>query len=291
MPREMPHPVATDVPGAVPEIKLDNLSVDVTAGRQQRRILACANLSVSKGDVVAIIGPSGGGKSTLLKAILGLVPFTEGALTFRGTSATRPLDRVHRTLRHQAEAVFQNPVTALNPHRPLRHTVEEPLAARGMKAAARRQLAEKTAAQMGLPSAVLDRRPHAVSVGQAQRAAIARALAPRPQLLFLDEPLSALDAIIAHDVANLLAEITHEVRPTVMMVSHDLKIVRRFANRVVVVDAGRIVEDASAADFLAAPASQAGQALVQSDQRRRAVFAAAAAAAGRSLEPAAELTP
>ncbi|MEM1102258.1 MAG: ATP-binding cassette domain-containing protein, partial [Pseudomonadota bacterium] len=237
---------------------------------------------------VAIVGPSGGGKSTLLKAILGLVPFTEGALTCRGTPVTRPLDRVHRTLRQHAEAVFQNPVAALNPHRPLRHTIEEPLAARGMTAAARRQLAETTAAQMGLPSAVLDRRPHAVSVGQGQRAAIARALAPRPQLLFLDEPLSALDAIIAHDVAHLLAEIIHDVRPTVMMVSHDLKIVRQIANRVVVVEEGRIVEDTLASDFLAAPTSQAGQALVQSDRRRRAVFAAAA---GRSPEPAAALTP
>ncbi|MEM8551854.1 MAG: ATP-binding cassette domain-containing protein, partial [Pseudomonadota bacterium] len=245
----------------------------------KKAILTVAELSIARGDVVAVVGPSGGGKSTLLKAILGLVPFTEGKLVFRGAAIVRPLDRMHRKLRREAEAVFQNPVAALNRHRPLRHTIEEPLAASGMAAGPRRRLAEHTAARMGLANDVLDRLPLAVSVGQAQRAAIARALAPRPSLLFLDEPLSALDAVIAHDVAHLLAQTIQTVRPTVLMVSHDLKIVRQEATRVLVVEDGLIVEDAPTEAFLATPQSSAGRALVESDRRRRAVFEAAGAKA------------
>ncbi len=268
-----------------PELVLDRLSVAVAANGRLRTILADASLAVARGDVIAVVGPSGGGKSTLLKAILGLVPFTAGRMVFRGAPVTRPLDRAHGRLRQAAEAVFQNPVAALNPHRTLRHTVEEPLAAAGIAAAVRRRLAEEKAARMGLTPEVLDRRPSAVSLGQAQRAAIARALAPRPPLLFLDEPLSALDAVVAHDVASLLAATIADVRPTVLMVSHDLRIVRRMASRVVVVEAGRIVEDVPTGAFLAAPRSAAGRALVASDRRRRAVFEAATGTAA-TLEAA-----
>lgn len=263
--------------GGTAEIVLDRLCVTVAANGGRRTILSEASLSVPRGDVVAVVGPSGGGKSTLLKAILGLVPFTAGRMVFRGDSVERPLDRTHRRLRREAEAVFQNPAAALNPHRKLRCTLEEPLAAAGIPAVRRRHVAEETARRMGLSPDILDRRPSAVSLGQAQRGAIARALAARPSLLFLDEPLSALDAVVAHDVANLLAETIRDVNPTVLMVSHDLRIVRQMATRVLVVEAGRIVEDAPTATFLAEPSSEAGHALVASDQRRRAIFEAATA--------------
>ncbi|MEO1724296.1 MAG: ATP-binding cassette domain-containing protein [Pseudomonadota bacterium] len=258
--------------GETPELLLDGLSVTVGSGRRRRTILSEASLTIARGEVVAVVGPSGGGKSTLLKAILGLLPFSDGSIAFRGERASQPLDRIHRLLRREAEAVFQNPVSALNPHRTLRHTIEEPLAAAGVPPPERRRRAAETAARMGLSGEVIDRRPAAVSVGQAQRAAIARALAARPALLFLDEPLSALDAIVAHEVAELLAETIREVCPTILMVSHDLRIVRRMASRVVVVEAGRIVEDAPVSVFLDKPRSMAGCALLASDQRRRAVF-------------------
>ncbi len=257
------------------ELTLDHLSVTVPGAGHSSRILTDASFSMATGEVVAVVGPSGSGKSTLLKAILGLVPFTAGRMAFRSGVIARPLDPVHRRLRQAAEAVFQNPMAALNPHRTLRHTLEEPLVTRGLPAAERRRRGEQMAARMGLSGEILDRRPAAVSLGQAQRAAIARALAPQPALLFLDEPLSALDAVIALDVAGLLAEIIDAVRPTVVVVSHDLRFVRRIAHRVIVLGAGRIVEDAPVGRFLAAPASEAGQALVASDRRRRAVFEAA----------------
>ncbi|MEO0819878.1 MAG: ATP-binding cassette domain-containing protein [Pseudomonadota bacterium] len=266
---------------SAPLLVLDTLSVAVRApdGRA-RRILEGASLSVAPGEVVAIVGPSGGGKSTLLKAVLGLTRFTGGAMAFEAAPIRRPLDAAHRRLRAAAEAVFQNPLGALNPHASLRAAIEEPLRARGVPRAERARRAEAVAARMGLDTETLDRRPGAASLGQAQRACIARALAPRPALLTLDEPLSALDALVAAEVAALLTEVIAETRPTVLFVSHDMRLVRRLATRVVVIEAGRIVEDAPAERVLAAPQSDAARALVDCDSRRRAAFAAA-----RLIEP------
>ena len=264
-----------------PVLALDGLGVVVrTATGRRTAILRGASLDVAEGEVVAIIGPSGGGKSALLKAILGLVPFTEGALSFRGNAIKRPLDATHRRLRATAEAVFQNPLAALNPYGSLRTTIAEPLRVQRVAPTDRDALVERTAERMGLTPDLLDRRPSAVSLGQAQRACIARALAPKPELLVLDEPLSALDALVAAEVADLLTGVIAETRPTVLFVSHDMRLVRRLATRVVVVEAGKIVEDASTDHLLDAPGSAAARALVESDRRRQAAFAAARQVAG-----------
>ena len=259
-----------------PLIALEDLGVSVrTAIGRRTAILQGASLAVAEGEVVAIIGPSGGGKSTLLKAILGLVPFTEGAFAFRGNAIKRPLDVIHRRLRAEAEAVFQNPLTALNPHAPLRATIAEPLQVQDVARADRDAMVEATAGRMGLSAELLDRRPSAVSLGQAQRACIARALTKKPTLLVLDEPLSALDAMVAAEVADLLKEIISQTRPTVLFVSHDMRLVRRLATRVIVVEASKIVEDAPVDRLLDAPLSAAARALVESDRRRQAAFAGA----------------
>lgn len=262
-------------------LALKELGVAVrTATGRRTAILRGASLDVSEGEVVAIVGPSGGGKSTLLKAILGLIPFTEGTLAFKGDTVRRPLDAAHRRLRAAAEAVFQNPLAALNPHASLRATMTEPLRSLGVAPADQKALIERTAKRMGLTPDLLDRLPKAVSLGQAQRACIARALAPKPTLLVLDEPLSALDALVADEVAALLTEAIADTRPTVLFVTHDLRLVRRLATRVIVVEAGKIVEDASADRLLDAPESAAARALVDSDRRRRAAFAKARHAPG-----------
>lgn len=264
-----------------PVLALKDLGVAVrTASGRRTAILRGASLDVAEGEVVAIVGPSGGGKSTLLKAILGLVPFTEGTLAFKGDAVGRPLDAAHRRLRAAAEAVFQNPLAALNPHASLRATMTEPLRSQGMAPADQKALIERTAKRMGLTPDLLDRPPKAVSLGQAQRACIARALAPKPTLLVLDEPLSALDALVADEVAGLLTEAIADTRPTVLFVTHDMRLVRRLATRVIVVEAGKIVENASADRLLDAPQSAAARALVDSDRRRRAAFARARQAPG-----------
>lgn len=261
---------------STPLLTLDELSVTVPAsGGRHRTILHNTSLSIDAGEVVAIVGPSGGGKSTLLKAILGLIPFTGGALNYEGVPTARSLDPVHQRLRAGTEAVFQNPLGALNPHATLRTAIEEPLRARRFRRAERRAQAEAIATRMGMKTETLDRKPNAVSLGQAQRACIARAIAPKPDILVLDEPLSALDALVAADVATLLAEVIADTQPTVLFVSHDMRLVRRLATRVIVIDAGRVVEDAVAAKILSAPQSAAARELVDCDAGRRAAFARA----------------
>ncbi|MEM0989890.1 MAG: dipeptide/oligopeptide/nickel ABC transporter ATP-binding protein [Pseudomonadota bacterium] len=257
-------------------LSLRELEVVVRSnGGRSTKILQSASMDVMRGETVAIIGPSGGGKSSLLKAILGLVPFSAGTMTYKDHRILRPLDRAHRDLRASTEAVFQNPMSALNPYATLRATIAEPLISRGLPPADIDVLVEKTALRMGLTSEQLDRRPAAVSLGQAQRACIARALIPKPQVLVLDEPLSALDALIAAEVADLLTEVIAETRPTVLFVSHDMRLVRRLATRVIVIEQGKIVEDALTDRILDVPESAAARDLVGSDRRRRAAFAAA----------------
>lgn len=257
-----------------PILSLNALGVSVrTAAGRHASILRGATFDVAEGESIAIIGPSGGGKSTLLKAILGLLSFTDGTLAFKGKVIERPLDTTHRQLRTAAEAVFQNPLAALNPYACLRATMAEPLRSKGMGSLDRDAVLEETAGRMGLAPDLLDRRPSAVSLGQAQRACIARAIAPKPELLFLDEPLSALDALVAADVASLLTEVIEDTRPTVLFVSHDMRLVRRLATRVVVVDLGEVVEDAPVDRLLENPKSRAAREIVESDRRRRSAFA------------------
>lgn len=257
-------------------LKVEQLGVTLrdTDGRQIP-ILQDISLEIAEGEVIAIIGPSGGGKSTLLKAILGIVPFSTGSISYKDDIIRQSLDKAHQRLRAVVEAVFQNPVAALNPYASLRTTMTEPLRRQKLKPADRDELINVIAEQVGLTPSLLDRRPDTVSLGQAQRACIARAIAPKPDFLILDEPLSALDALVAAEVANLLSEVIIKTRPTTLFVSHDMRLVRRLATRVVVIESGKIVEDAPICRLLKTPQSGAAQALVESDRRRRVTFSKA----------------
>lgn len=257
---------------ALPLLQVSQLSVAVPGrGRRPPLLLTEADFTLAAGETLAVVGPSGGGKSTLLKAILGLLPFTTGTMRYRGELITRPLDAAHRRLRRAAQPVFQNPLAALNPYATLREAIAEPLLACGIKATQRRERALTLAASMGLNEKVLSRRPHQVSLGQCQRACIARACITDPELLLLDEPLSALDAVVQRQVAQLLITLRQRSRASMILVSHDLRIVRYLADRVALIDAGRVLELAPVARFFAAPQHPQAQALVASEARRAAL--------------------
>ena len=254
-----------------PLLAVDGLSVVVPGpGRRRTVLVDGATFAVGSGEVFCIVGPSGSGKSTLMKGILGLCRFTSGVLHFDGKTVARPLDRAHLRLRRAAQAVFQNPVAALNPHDTLLDAIAEPLVARGVAAAERDRRAIDLAGRMGLSAEILDRRPHEVSVGQCQRACLARALTTDPRLLFLDEPLSALDAVMQRQVAELLARVHRDTDATLVLISHDLRLVRRLGTRVAVVDRGRIVECADVDRFFGEPRHPQSRALVESFHRREA---------------------
>ena len=201
-------------------------------------------LSLPAGKTLAVVGESGAGKTTLMSAILGLVTPSSGEITWNSapTRAIRPA------------LVMQEPRAAFNPVLSLRRSVMEPVVAQGLRLADDRL--ERLSAGLELPPALLERRPHHVSIGQAQRAGILRALIASPPLVLFDEPLSALDAVTQKHTARLISDIQSEEGFAALIVTHDLGYAVAHADQIAVLKAGRIVEIADAATFARNPQSE-----------------------------------
>lgn len=198
------------------------------------------SLRVAAGETLAVVGESGCGKSSLLRAILGLTPATSGTIALAGTEMSPSISGRTGADRARAQIVFQDPSSALDPRLSIARTVAEPLRVRRAFSAARvRSLLDA----VGLDASFDQRLPRRLSGGQRQRVGIARALALDPALVLLDEPVSALDVSIQAQVLDLLRELQREHRLAYLFVSHDLGVVRGIADRVVVMQAGRIVEE------------------------------------------------
>jgi oligopeptide/dipeptide ABC transporter ATP-binding protein len=213
------------------------------------------DLAVERGECLALVGESGSGKTTLGRCLIRLVEPTSGRVRFDGEDLLAlPAEALRRKRRH-FQMVFQDPYGSLNPRMTVGKAVGEPIEVheklpRGERAA---RVAELLAT-VGLSPAMADRYPHELSGGQRQRVGIARALAPRPQLLVADEPISALDVSVRAQVLNLLAELQARFDLTVLFVAHDLAVVEQIADRVAVMYLGRIVELASRERLFARPA-------------------------------------
>ena len=229
-----------------------------SGGRWPRRarVIAVAgvDLHISDGESVGLVGESGSGKTTLARIIAGMIAADAGRLLWRGRSVTQ-LDPAERTLyRRQVQYVFQNAVGSLNPRHRVGGILDETL--RGLtrlRASARRGRIAEIARQLGLDSALLRRFPHQLSGGQAQRVAIARALLGRPRLVILDEPVSALDVSLQAQILNLLDELRAGQGLGYLLISHDLAVVERLCERVVVMRDGVIVEQGLRQQVLGEP--------------------------------------
>ncbi|MET7466022.1 ATP-binding cassette domain-containing protein [Nonomuraea sp. NPDC005501] len=208
------------------------------------------SLTVHRGERFGIVGESGSGKSTLLRLLCALDRPTSGSVTFGGREVTGRPERSLRFLRRSLQIVFQDPMSSLDPRMRVRDLVAEPLVALGEPVGNR--VAELLDA-VGLPASAAGRYPHQFSGGQRQRIAIARALAPRPEVLVADEPVSALDVSVRGQILNLLADLADELGLTLVFVSHDLAVVRHLCETVAVVHDGLIVESGPVDDVWAAP--------------------------------------
>jgi oligopeptide/dipeptide ABC transporter ATP-binding protein len=232
-------------------------------GLEPVRAVAGASLAVERGAIVGLVGESGCGKSTLARAAVGMVAPRAGSIRFEGRDV-KPLTRgarPHELVRLQM--VFQNPFSSLNPRRRVGQQIGDALAVLGLSS--RPQRASRIAQlleQVGLPEAAARGYPHEFSGGQRQRIAIARALAASPSVIVLDEPLASLDASAQAQIANLLVGLARELELGLLLISHDLAIVRHVADTVAVMYLGRIAETAPAAELWATPLHPYSEALI-----------------------------
>ncbi|MFZ5578447.1 MAG: ABC transporter ATP-binding protein [Pseudomonadota bacterium] len=214
-------------------------------------------LELPAGQTLGVVGESGSGKSTLALALLGLLPRQGGEVSLLGHDPGRLTGAALRSLRAQAQIVFQDPFSSLSPRRTVAQIVEEGLEVHrpGWSAQQRRARVEQTLAEVGLPLSAeeLDRYPHAFSGGQRQRIAMARALILEPRILILDEPTSALDVTVQQQVLDLLGALQRRHGLAYVLISHDLAVIGALAHRVVVLHRGAVVEEGPAEVILSSP--------------------------------------
>jgi peptide/nickel transport system ATP-binding protein len=229
------------------------------SGPRTFRAVDGVSFHVARGESVGLVGESGCGKSTTSAMVVRLLDPTSGSIRFKGKELTyqRADEFVRSPLRRELQMVFQDPQESLDPRATAAQSIADPLIRiEGLRGrAALRARVETLAEQVGLPCELLDRLPHQLSGGQKARVGIARAIATRPELLVLDEPTAALDVSVQAVVLNLLADLRAEFGMSYLFVSHDLEVVRLMCDRVLVMRAGRIVEEGETTQILAAPAA------------------------------------
>lgn len=231
-------------------LRLEGLEVHFKAsrlfGKRNSNTIYAVNgidLSVHENEVLGIIGESGCGKSTTGRAIVHLNKPTAGCIRFKDEDITKPLRAQQRDLRKEIQFVFQDPQSSLNSRMTVKDIIAEPLRAFGRwNSKGGVEFVSDLLNKVGLPEQAMQRYPHEFSGGQRQRIGIARALALDPSLLILDEPVSALDVSVQAQVLNLLMELQSSSSRAIIMISHDLDVVRHISDNVAVMYLGRIVE-------------------------------------------------
>nr|WP_129787697.1 ABC transporter ATP-binding protein [Promicromonospora panici] len=221
------------------------------------------SLDIPRGSTVAVVGESGSGKSTLARMILDIEKPTTGTITFDGGLVGAGGHREQIAYRRRVQPVFQDPYSSLDPLYSVYRAIEEPLRAHSYgDPAARRARVEELADQVALSKGQLQRFPSELSGGQRQRVAIARALALSPELVVCDEAVSALDVVVQAQILQLLAGLQEELGLTYLFITHDLAVVRQIADRVLVMQEGRVVEEGTVDAVFDSPSTDYTRALL-----------------------------
>ncbi|MBM3597455.1 MAG: ATP-binding cassette domain-containing protein [Alphaproteobacteria bacterium] len=219
--------------------------------RRRRRFvhaLTDVSIAIAKGETVAVVGESGCGKSTLGRCLIRLTEPTAGTVRLHGEDVAGMVAAEPLRFRRAVQIVFQDPYASLNPRRTIAQSLDDPLRIHGAGTAAERQArAEQLMEQVGLARELLGRYPHELSGGQRQRVAIARALAPGPEVIVCDEAVSSLDVSIQAQIINLLRDIQARTGIAYLFITHNLHLVHRIADRILVMYLGQIVEAGEAA--------------------------------------------
>ncbi|TYK70786.1 ABC transporter ATP-binding protein [Comamonas sp. Z3] len=241
-------------------------------GRGVFRAVDGVSLRLRRGSTHAIVGESGSGKTTTIRDIVGLGRPTSGRIRIAGAELTGLRGEALRQLRRKVQLVYQNPFSSLDPRQRVFDIIEEPLLNfEPLQPQERRQRVLDMLERVGLPAAVLERRPHALSGGQRQRVAIARALVLQPEVVVLDEAVSALDVTVQAQILALLAQLQQDLGLSYLFISHDLAVVRQIADTVSVLRAGKVVDAGRVEDVFLRPTSDYTRELMDAIPGKRSI--------------------
>ncbi|QCQ16393.1 MULTISPECIES: dipeptide ABC transporter ATP-binding protein [Microbacterium] len=251
-----------DIEGLAPAIRVTDLTKEYKIRQggfrsEAFRAVDGVSFEIPRGKTLALVGESGSGKSTVAKMVLKLEDPTAGSIEIDGTNIASLSNRQAFALRRRMQPVFQDPYGSLDPLRNIGNTIAEPMEIHKVgDGASRRERVRELLDQVSLPQELATRYPNELSGGQRQRVAIARALALKPDIVVLDEAVSALDVLVQDQILQLLAELQSELELTYLFITHDLAVVRVAADMVAVMEKGRIVEQGTVDEIFANPAEE-----------------------------------
>ncbi|WP_088830046.1 ABC transporter ATP-binding protein [Paenibacillus tyrfis] len=259
------HPAGQDVLIDVRGLKKYFPAERSLFGRTTRHMKAVDDISfqIYRGETFGLVGESGCGKSTTGRSVIRLYDVTAGEIRYEGQNMAAMNEKQLRPYRRRMQAIFQDPYSSLNPGMTVLQLISEPLEIHtAYSRAERREVVLELLGKVGLKREHADRYPHEFSGGQRQRISIARALAPRPEFVLCDEPISALDVSVQAQVVNMLEALQGEFDLTYLFIAHDLSMVRHISNRIGVMYLGKLVEVASSDELYLHPAHPYTQALL-----------------------------